>query len=261
MAISYHLLQLSPLFMFLLVVGFFILISFGSTLLFKRYVRLTIRHADNKGIGDIFVVIGGLYSLLMGFVVFLVWDSFNTAHVNADREGSLARGLYRDIRYYPDSARIAPLLATYVAYVNHTVEHEFVRLETMQPLTAEDRLAFNKVFAAIEAFPVRDDRTEQMFRHLNELDTFRSLRQLDAAAVIPGAIWMTLLIGGFLILVFSMILEFDNFRLHILLNSLLGVFIGLIVYIILLLDHPFTGSIKIEPEAYRQILTLYNSDK
>ncbi|GAB3640087.1 bestrophin-like domain [Spirosoma arcticum] len=261
MPTAYYLLQMPPVLLLFLLIGLFIGISTGSTLLFRRYVRLTTRHAENQGVGDVFALVGGLYALLLGFVVFLVWDSFNEAQTNADREGSLARGLYRTIRYYPDSAKVAPLMSAYLTYVRHVTRHEFPHMETMQPFTKEDRQAFNGVFRRLEAMNTGDLRTDQMFRHLNDLATYRNLRQLDTVSGIPGPIWMALIIGGVVLLLFAMLLDIASLRLHLIVNSVLSTFIGLVVYIILILDHPFTGQIKIEPEAYRQILTMADEDR
>lgn len=257
MPVVYYALQMNPVILLVVIIGLFVLFSTGLTLLFKRYGRINIRHSDNGGLGDVFVAITAIYGLLMGFVVFLVWDSFNTAQTNADREGSLARSLYRDIYYYPDSAKIAPLMSAYIDYVHYVIEYEYSHMEKIQPTSSEDRYAFSKVFSTIERDKSNDYRMEEIFKTLNELATYRSLRQLDAVNNIPYPIWMTLMLGGILIIGFATVLEFKNLNLHLIINGLLGAFIGLLVYIIVLLDYPFTGSISIKPEAYQQILLMH----
>lgn len=260
MSLAYHLLQLPPVVMLLLIVAVFAGIGMGGTLLFRKHIRLGAHRSGNEVVGEVFATVGALYGLLLGFVVFLVWDSFNEAEVNASREGSLAKGLYRAIRYYPDSTRIAPVVQAYNQYVYHVIHHEYPRMETMQPFTKEDRRAFNNVFRNLEKINGEDGRIDQMFRTLNELSTYRSLRQLDAVSEIPGAIWLALLVGGTLILLFCMVIGGSNARLHLMANGLLSIFIGLIVYIIIMLDHPFTGAVRIEPTDYQQILIMQAED-
>ena len=260
MRFAYYLLQMPPVLMLLTLTALVVGVSVSSTWLVRTYRRQNAPPASSQGVGDVFAIVGGLYGLLLGFMVFLVWDSFDKAQVNANREGSSARGLYRTIRYYPDSARVAPLMAAYLTYARHVVKHEFPRMETMRAFTKEDRQAFNAVFSGIEAMDTSDWRTNQLFQNLNELATYRNLRQLDAVAEIPGAIWLALLVGGLIVLLFAALLEVENQRLHLLINGVLGTFIALIVYIILILDHPFTGQIKIEPEAYQQILVMHQED-
>lgn len=245
-----------PVFVLFMLVLLFATIGVGGTFLYRNFIRLNTRRAGNEEVGTVFGIVGGLYGLLLGFVVYLVWDSFNSAHVNTNQEGSLALGLYRSIRYYPDSSRITPLLNAYKAYVYHVVNHEYPRMEAMQPSTKEDRQVFDSVYIYLEKVNTGDSRMEQMFEQLDELATYRSLRQLDAVTEIPGAIWLVLLSGGFLVLVFAMILDVESSPLHSVANGLLSTFIGLIIYIILILDHPFTGRLKIEPTEYRQILVM-----
>ena len=261
MRFAYYLLQMPPVLMLLTLIGLFAGVSLGSTALVRTHARLNPQPTANQGVGDVFAIVGGLYGLLLGFMVFLVWDSFDKAQVNANREGSSARGLYRTIRYYPDSAKRAPLMVAYLTYARHVVKHEFPHMETMQAFTKEDRQAFNAVFSGIEAMDTSDWRTNQLFQNLNELATYRNLRHLDAVAEIPGAIWLALLIGGLIVLLFAALLEVEDRRLHLLINGVLGTFIALIVYIILILDHPFTGQVKIEPEAYQQILIMHREDR
>lgn len=260
MSLSYYLLQLPPAVMLFILIMVFASMGVGGTFIYRKYIRSRTRPAGNEVIGDVFASVGALYGLLLGFVVFLVWDSFNSAQVNANREGSLARTLYQAIRYYPDSTRIAPVLKAYSEYVYHVVNHEYPRMETMMPFTKEDRRAFNGVYKSLESVNLSDNRTDQMFRHLNELATYRSLRQLDATAEIPGSIWLAMLAGGALVLVFAMILDVESGRLHLIANGLLSTFIGLIIYIILMLDHPFTGSIRIDPTDYLEIMIMQKED-
>jgi hypothetical protein len=260
MSLSYYVLQMPPVLMLLMLVGSFAGVSVGGTYLFRKYSRQRKRPVGNEVVGDVFVTAAALYGLLLGFVVFLVWDSFNRAQANANREGSLARSLYQAIRYYPDSAQIAPMLTAYKQYVYHVVHNEYPHMDSMKPFTREDRRAFNNVFRTLEKVNPFDSRAEQVFHYLTELATYRDLRQLDAVDEIPAAIWLALLTGGFLVLVFAMMLDVNSLRLHLIANGLLSSVIGLIVYIIIMLDHPFTGRIKIEPSEYRQILMMETED-
>jgi len=145
---------------------------------------------------------------------------------------------------------------SYIHYVHYVVDDEYPAMEQMKPLTAASRTDFDDVFRQVEKLNAHDPRIEQMFTALNELATCRSLRQLDASSEIPSEIWTPLILGGIIILLFSMLIDVESRRLHILLNSLLGAFIGLVIYLVIILDHPFSGQIKIEPNEYRTILQM-----
>ena len=54
----------------------------------------------------------------------------------------------------------------------------------------------------------------------------------------------------------AMLLDIESTRMHIAINALLGVFIAMFMFIIILLDHPYTGAIRLKPKAYKEIFTL-----
>lgn len=257
----YYLLQMPPALMLFTLLGLLVLGSSLATFVFRRHKLWSNLQADNRGVAEVFGLVGGLYGLLLGFVVLLVWDSYNEAHVNANREGSIARGLYRSIRYHPDSMGVAPLLKDYLTYIRHVTHHEYPHMETLQAFSAEDRLAFNNLFRQLEGLGIDDYRSQEMFRYLNELSTYRNLRQLDASGGIPGAIWLALITGGLGVILLALLLKIHSLRLHMLVNSILSCCIGLIIYIIIILDHPFSGSLKIQPESYQQILIMAAEDQ
>ncbi len=260
MKLFYHLLQLPPFLLLLLCMLAFSLVAVTGTVITRKYVNSRVKKGRNEIVGLTFGVLGGFYALLLSFVVFLVWDSFNQAQNDSNREGSLAKGLYRDIRYFPDSARIRPLMTAYLDYVQEVLDKEYPTLERLDTLPFEYRRSFNAVFRKMELQNPNDPRIDQMFRHLNELATSRSLRQLYATSEIPAEIWYPLIGGTFIIMLLAMLLDVQSRRLHITVNSLLGAFIGLVIYIIIILDHPFTGKIRIEPVEYQTILKMSKED-
>lgn len=261
MPFSYYLLQVPSMLLLFILVVFFSTLSIAATWLFKKYVKFTAGRSHNEFVGYIFGSVGGLYGLLLGFVVFLVWDAFNGAQTNANREGSLAKGLYRDIKYYPDTVKTGPLMKAYMNYVHHVIDHEFKHMEQMQPFSKEDRREFNLVYKTMEAMDAGDPRVAQMFHHLNELATYRALRQLDASSETPVTIWVPLILGALIVLLLASLIDLENMGLHLMVNALLGGFIGMIFYIIIILDHPLTGQIKIEPDEYNNILTMAREDE
>jgi hypothetical protein len=64
-------------------------------------------------------------------------------------------------------------------------------------------------------------------------------------------------VTGFLFLAiasfYAMLLDIEHMHLHVGLNALLGVIIGMLLFVIILLGHPFTGSLGLKPKSYEQI--------
>jgi len=62
-------------------------------------------------------------------------------------------------------------------------------------------------------------------------------------------------------MLFAILLNTENMKLHIIMNGLLGCFIGMVFYLIILINHSFSGEISIKPTIYKQILEMAGKSK
>lgn len=264
LSLTYTMLHMDPVLLLFLLILFFSISGALATYLFRKYIKVRILNSHNDVAGNIFAMVGGFYGLLLAFVVFLVWDQFNDAQQSADIEGSLAKGLYRDIKFYPVDSEgtvgyndIKVLDLAYVNYISDALKEDSLMdaegNDSPNYLWYKDTItvrAFNKVFEIVERMhddqDYKNQRIDQMFRHLNELNTYRSLRGLAVDSDIDVYIWIPLLLGGLITMLFAILMDIENRRLHIIMNGLLGSFVALIFYIIILTDHPFAGKMRID---------------
>ncbi len=259
MAITYYLVQLPPLLLFFLIVSFGAIIAGLGTLLFRKYASIKVLRSHNEVTGFLFLAIASFYGLLLGFVVSVVWDQFNETHSNLSKEGSSAMGLYRDIKYYPDTVEAKQVMIIYLDFVFNVINEEIPNMALRQP-SRKTSESFNNVFFKMEHLnpknPFQAQLVAEMFNHLNELATYRGLRTASIETEIPAPMWLPLIFGAFITLLCAMLLDIEHFNMHIGLNILLGAFIGLLLFIIILLDHPYTGRLGIEPKSYYEIFTM-----
>jgi hypothetical protein len=259
MNITYQMVQLPPLLLFILMVVFGGIVAGVSTFLFRRYTNVKILRSHNEVTGFLFLAIASFYSLLLSFIVFVVWGQLNSTHTNASKEGSSAMALYRDIKFFPDSLESKQLMDVYLGYINHVLEDELPNMEDRK-ISRKTAESFNDVFFAMEHLDTKSKVEVQlmsvMFSHLNELASFRGLRTGSMETKAPPPMWYPMLLGALITLLCAMLLDIEHVRMHISLNALLGAFIGMFFFIIILLDHPYTGSQRIQPKSYEQILIL-----
>jgi hypothetical protein len=259
MDITYYLVQLQPAILFISCLSFGGIIAGSCTYLFRKLIHIKILRSHNEVTGFLFLAIASFYGLLLGFVIFVVWGQLNETHTNVSKEGSSAMGLYRDIKYYPDTIESKQLMIVYLDFVYNVVNEEIPNMAKTKPsrITSE---SFDKVFYKIEHLnpksPFQIQLVAEMFHHLNELSTYRGLRTASIETKIPAPIWLPILFGALITLICAMMLDIEHARIHIGLNTLLGMFIGLLIFVIILLDHPYTGSLGIKPASYYQIFTM-----
>ncbi len=259
MSITYYMLQMPSILLFILTIAISGLIAGIGTYIFRKNIQLKVLRSHNEVTGFLFLAIASFYALLLSFVVFVVWDQLNDTQSNVSKEGSSALGLYRDIKFYPDTIESKKLMAVYLDFVFNVLDEEFPNMEKMQT-SIKTPEAFNKVFHKMERLNPKDpfqvQLVAEMFRHLNELSIYRGLRTASIETEIPSPMWLPIMLGAFITLFCSMLLDIEHMRMHVTLNAILGIFIGMFLFIIVLLDHPYTGSLQIKPKSYQKIFLL-----
>lgn len=263
MPFSYNLLQLPPFLLFVLIISVGGIVAGLTTYLFRKYGNLKVLRAHNEVTGFLFLALASFYAFLLSFIVFMVWGQMNDIQTNVSKEGSSAMGLYRDIKFYPDTVESKQLMIVYLDFVYNVVDEEFPNMEQQKP-SRKTPASFDRVFYKMEHLNPKNQfqiqLVAEMFNHLNELATYRGLRDTSFDKEIPLPLWWPMILGAIITILCSVILDIEHTRLHIALNVLLGIFIGMIFYIILLLDHPYSGSLSIKPQSYKEIFTLEQWD-
>jgi len=242
----------------------FLLAIAALFLLLKKNKQLK-RFSMDLDIGGI--IYGGIvavYSILLAFVVVIVWEQYQNTGDRVQEESSKVFNLYRASYAFPDSTSGKVIRSTVIDYVNSVVHEEFPAMEhdTTSTLTQHK---YNKVWEMVYALkPVTDKEKvwyASMVESVNQFGEARIIRISDIDASIPGLMWKILLAGGIIIIVFAMLFKSNDNWLHfvkVLLFSTIIVFNLLLVY---LLDHPYKGMLKIEPSAFTKILTHYKEEQ
>jgi Ca2+/H+ antiporter len=214
---------------------------------------------SNEITGYIFSVVAGFYALLLSFVVFQALDKYNNVQKDADTEASSAKSFYRQVKHYPDTAKTYGLKMEFLNYVKLVVREEYPAMAKWEKSELAHN-SFEKVFEMTAKLNQTADSikpaTSLMVQNLIDLSKFRSLRQLAGDVEISQRMWEVLLIGGLIIAILASLINVKSRRYHLFLNGLMGAFIGLIIFLIITLDHPFAGSVKIKPDGYSLILNM-----
>jgi len=259
MDVTHSLAKLSPYLLFLLIISTGAVIGGLGTFLFRKYSKIKILRAHNEVTGFLYLSISSFYALLLSFIVFVFWAQLNETRSNASKEGSAAIGVYHDIKNYPDTVDSKQLMTVFLVFVGNVVDEEQESMKQMK-LNRKTIESFNKVYNKIEKVnpktPFQVQLLSGMCRDLNELATYRGLHIIAMEAAIPVPMWLPMLLGGLITLLCAMMLDIEHGRHHVILVTLLGIFIGMFFFIIILLNHPYTGSLGIRPESYQQIFTM-----
>ena len=256
MAITYYMLQIPSYFFFIIITVFGALFAVLFTFSFRKQVKINILRSHNEVTGFLFLAIASFYALLLSFIVLVVWDQYNETKGNVSREGSAAASLYRDIKYYPDTLESKQLLVLYNDFVHNVIEDEFPNMEHMQT-SRKTSESFNRLFYKLEHLkpqgPFEIQLVAEMFNNLNNLADFRGLRMASMETEIAPSMWLPMILGALFCILCASLLDIESIRVHIFLNAMLGSFVGMFFFIIITLDHPFSGKEGIKPTMYEEV--------
>ena len=259
MVITYYMLQIPQWLFFTLIVSFGALFAGLSTLLFRKYINIKILKSHNEVTGFLFLAISSFYGLLLSFIVLVVWQQLIETKGNVSREGSSAIGLYYDIKFYPDTVESKQLMMLYLDFVYHVVDEEFPNMEQLKP-SIKTIESFSEVFYKMEHLNPKNQfqiqLVAEMYNHLNQLGMYRGLRVTSMETEIPPSLWLPIILGALIIILCIALMNIEHLRMHIALNVFMGMFIAMILFIIILLDHPFAGESGIKPKSYKEIFTM-----
>jgi len=235
------------------IVTLFVALSVGSLLLVRRFVPHHKFKVHNDVAGAIFNTLGVAYTVLLAFVVVIAWQSFDKTNLNVEREANCLVGLYRDAVAFPEAfgGEARGLIRSYIDVV---INDEWPALARGQAVPAAHEL-LRKLWAEYVSYEPKTEN-EKIFlaesvRKLNEIGELRRLRLMDAKTGIHPILWAILIVGGVITVSFPFFFGSENLRAQIAMASMLALVIALILFTVLMLDFPFTGSLYIPSDAFK----------
>jgi uncharacterized membrane protein YraQ (UPF0718 family) len=247
----------------LLIVTVSVLFAVAGLALVQRLVPSQLRQEHNDVAGFIYAVLGVIYAVLIALVVIAAWEDFAEARDTVEREASELDDVFRLAHPLPDpeGRQLQELARSYAQVV---VEEEWglmaqgrtsprawdllddmtLQLEKVEVRTKADLVLYGEAL----------DRT-------NELADARNARLVEAGEGIPTVLWGVLVVGGIMVVGFTYLFGLENTLVHMLMVAALALVISSVLFTIGVLEHPFSGNVRVGPEAFELVLERFESSK
>jgi Protein of unknown function (DUF4239) len=228
---------------------------FGLYLVRRKYSAEVLKE-NHEVAAIIFNAFGLFYGVLVAFVVFVTWNGYDDATKNLQLEASEALDIFHSAEAFPDSPRkiIQQGVRDYLAAVYND---EVPKMATgdLSVYSGGAHTPLRLLFFQIDAtsIPNRELYGESL-RCLNNLAQYRRLRIFAGNNTVPPVIWLVLLVGGVLAVSYTFFFGMKNIRAQYLITTTLTVMITSILFLIYVLDHPFTGASRVSIEPLRQAI-------
>lgn len=231
------------------------ILSIAGTLIFHRYIPQRNFKNHNDIAGPIFSTLGVIYAVLLGFMVVVVWQDFDRAKLNAEKEVNCLANLYIDSE--PFEGAFKRKVHSGIGRYARAVVDEW-NILAMGGYNLKAKEAIRELIVLYSNYSPRSE-TEKVFfassiNKLNELFDLRMLRLIDAREGIHPLLWFVLIAGGIITIVFTIFFGTESLSAKIGMSTFLAVLISLVLFTILEFSLPFTGSARISCESFKQLL-------
>ena len=220
-------------------------ISVAGLLVFRMIAPIATLHAAANELGNYLQTVGGIYAVLLAFVVYVVWGQFNDARGYLDREATALVDLHRTASGLPTITRRA-IQSGLRDYIDAVLHDEWPAMAQGDEATI-DRIAerLEHVWIAIHGCKPCNDCQHTVYGEVlsrfNQLTDLRTSRLTAARARIPVAMTILLYTGAVLTVGSVYLLAFDELWLHALVTAALAGAIAHILFLIRDLDDAFAG--------------------
>jgi hypothetical protein len=226
------------------------LLSMLGTVVVRRRFTLEQLRRNNEVAGFKFATVGVLYAVLLAFAVLVVWEKLNEAESNAALEAGAAAAIFR-LAEGMESPAAAEVHAAMAAYVEAAIEADWPAMARGGE-SPEAVSALSDVYRALLRYSPSGARGGALLAEcLAQLDTLtqaRRARIVVAEGIVPGVIWFTLFFGALVTIGFTFFFGTENLRAQALMTGALAVLIFSGLIVIIALDRPFAGTVKVGPE-------------
>jgi Protein of unknown function (DUF4239) len=234
-----------------------VLATLGPSMV-RHFVSLDRLTTNNEIAGFKFATVGVLYAVLLAFAIIVVWQKYSDAETTVAQEAGAAAAMFRlsvGLGEKPGAA----LRGALSNYLTHAIADDWPAMEQIAPGGSPSaRHALDEVYVALVTFqsasPVDAAVVSEILHQIDQLTQARRVRLVEAEGVVPGVVWLILFGGAIVTLGFTFFFGAESLRAQTLMTALLAVLMLSELFIIVAIDRPFTGSVRVEPRALGEVL-------
>lgn len=227
----------------------------------RRLFAAEVLQNGHEATGNVLSIVGTLYAVLLGLVVVDAMVRFEQAIDVTQQESNSLANLFLLAERVPDPerGRIRDLCRSYASQVVET-EWPQMRSARMSVDARRTALTLAKTLDGIE--PVSEGQKivyPLMLEQMREIWDKRRDRSNTVQYGIPVVEWVALVIGGGVTVFFAGLFSISSDRLRWLLTGLLGLVIGLNLYLVSLFGYPFAGGLSVSSRPFLLDLGIFEA--
>ena len=241
---------------FLLIVAATLAVGWIGLFALRGWVsRLHSEKNHNEVVSYFLAAVVLFYGVMVGLIAVGVWEQFTATDEKVALEASALAAVYHDVSAYPEPirSRLQSDLRQYTLNVIHK-SWPLQRRRIIPTATNEILWRFQ---ADLTAFQPNTNSLAvlhaEALRTYNELVELRGMRLHNVESGLPEAVWLVVVLGAMITLSVSWFFETTTFAVHFWMVTFTAGLLGAIIWLLVILDHPFLGEVSIGPEPFEQV--------
>jgi hypothetical protein len=237
-------------------VGLSVLVAHLGLRLVRRRVPLPIPETQHEVAGFIIGVLGAIYAVLLAFVVVAVWEQYGEAKATLAAEANQLNDLSRMAQGFPAPLQQRVLEGLRV-YGQSVIDDEWQTMANGKA-SPKTQAAIDNLWQLYREVDPQTNRENALYEEsldrFNQLSDNRRLRIFASADDMPAVIRILLWGGGLVMIAFTYFFGVMSIKSQALMTAALAGEIAFILFLIVALDNPFQGYVRLPPEQMHQVL-------
>ena len=240
-------------------------LAIATMLLVRRRAPAGSRFEDGDRAAGVFGVLATGFAVLLGFVVFLAFESFDTSRSGAEAEAQIVTQQFETAQLFPVAVR-ARLSGDLVCYARTVIHQEWPKMEsgTLGDLVNPWGVAMFRIFKTVEPKSASEQAAyAKWLDQRSDREDARADRTHGAEGVIPVPLWIVLLLSAVTIFVFMLFFADSAEGVGVQATMMGGVAIVISSTLLLLwfLDHPYHAGIgSLRPVAMERAIRILDQE-
>ncbi len=241
---------------FTLIVGSITAFAVGGIFVLKPFVsKWWSGHDNNDQIAFYLSAVGVFYGITLGLLAAGVWQNLQDAEQKVNTEASATAALYRDVKSFPSP--LGDSLKMYLQTHTYILIHESWELHHKGVVLTKGTPILNKFQDLLYGFKpqtlAESNLHQEALKQYNKVIELRVDRLNSVNNGMPSLIWLLIFLGGAITLIICWLFNIPSLRMHIIMNALIGLAVGTLIYLIIMLDYPFRGHLAVDTGAYELV--------
>jgi hypothetical protein len=236
-----------------------VLATWFGIIFIKPFFRLWLRR--QAGVNDLVNYTSAgfslFYGLLLGLLSVATFTNASNIESAVDREASRIASLYRTVGTYPEPLRgeVQYLLRDYTQYVINKDWPAHSQGKIWNGGDLRLQIIQQKLLSLQPVNHTENLLQEQSLKYFGDIDDARQHRLTGVNTAIPGVLWYVVAIGALINILLIWMLDM-RFTLHMILGGIISFFLGVMIFLIVVMDRPLQGTVSVASDAYKVMYGL-----